>query len=398
MINIELPHFIIKRNFQKSEQTGIYFNNIVNKDILEDICKKITGISEFTFEYVDNSYNNDFIEIGYNKGRIVFLIYNNIINYISFSELTVGGRNSSVQSVPTAFNIYYNSVYSKRLFYYFLNTEGNKTEYQMLIYRLMKTIGFEFLNDYEVLNQKICGFTTIEDIMNIRKENSKRNKSNNSTYITKEKNNVYEIYGKTYGANKYETAMFCYALSVLAHPYQKLILYEILEGDLKELPKSSKEVINKMNKIQIISTDMKLEKQIFNSNLRSPRFIFNMLEKFGEKSCVLCECKIPELIQGAHIWNISDIKKNSYLSEKEKLEYATDGENGIWLCANHHKLFDENFFTFNDDGQIMYRDDIDIQNSFYINEITKKFQISEKYITQKFLSYLNKRNRNLSQI
>ena len=184
----------------------------------------------------------------------------------------------------------------------------------------MKTIGFEFLNDYEVLNQKIYGFTTIEDVMNISKENSKRNRSNNSTYITKEKNNVYEIYGKTYGANKYDTIMFCYALSTLAQPYQKLVLYEIPEGNLKELPEPSKEVISKMNKIQIISTDIKLEKQIFNNNLRSPRFIFNMLEKLVKKSCALCECKVPELIQGAHIWNVFDIKRNAYLSEGEKLE------------------------------------------------------------------------------
>ena len=396
MINIQLPHFIIKRNFQKSEKTGIYFDSIITENILKDICKKITGVEQFTFEYVDNNYYNDFIEIGYNKGRMALLIYNGVINYISFSEWIVGGRNSSTQSVPTAFNIYYNSIYQKRLFYYFLNKRGNRTEYQMLIYRLMKTIGFEFLNDYEILNQEICGFITIEDIMNVRKENSKRNKSNNSTYITKEKNNVYEIYGKTYGANKYETAMFCYALSVLAQPHQKLILYEILEGDLKALPKSSKEVINKMNKIQIISTDIKLEKQIFNNNLRSPRFIFNMLEEFGEKVCALCECKVPELIQGAHIWNISDIKRNAYLSEEEKLEHATDGDNGIWLCANHHKLFDENFFTFNSYGQIIYRNDIKERDLSYINKITEELKISEKYITQKFLSYLNERNKNLT--
>ena len=396
MINIQLPHFIIKRNFQKSEKTGIYFDSIITENILKDICKKITGVEQFTFEYVDNNYYNDFIEIGYNKGRMALLIYNGVINYISFSEWIVGGRNSSTQSVPTAFNIYYNSIYQKRLFYYFLNKRGNRTEYQMLIYRLMKTIGFEFLNDYEILNQEICGFITIEDIMNVRKENSKRNKSNNSTYITKEIINVNEIYGKTYGANKYETAMFCYALSVLAQPHQKLILYEILEGDLKALPKSSKEVINKMYKIQIISTDIKLEKQIFNNNLRSPRFIFNMLEKFGEKVCALCECKVPELIQGAHIWNISDIKRNAYLSEEEKLEHATDGDNGIWLCANHHKLFDENFFTFNSYGQIIYRNDIKERDLSYINKITEELKISEKYITQKFLSYLNERNKNLT--
>ena len=105
---------------------------------------------------------------------------------------------------------------------------------------------------------------------------------------------------------------------------------------------------------------------------------------------------MPELIQGAHIWNISDIKRNAYLSEEEKLEHATDGDNGIWLCANHHKLFDENFFTFNSYGQIIYRNDIKERDLSYINKITEELKISEKYITQKFLSYLNERNKNLT--
>ena len=53
MTNIQLPHFIIKRNFQKSEQTGIYFDNIITENILKDICKKITGVEQFTFKYVE---------------------------------------------------------------------------------------------------------------------------------------------------------------------------------------------------------------------------------------------------------------------------------------------------------------------------------------------------------
>ena len=57
-------------------------------------------MEQFTFEYVNNSYCNDFIETGYNKGRMdIFNLIIGIVNYISLSEWTVVGRNSSVQSV-----------------------------------------------------------------------------------------------------------------------------------------------------------------------------------------------------------------------------------------------------------------------------------------------------------
>ena len=170
----------------------------------------------------------------------------------------------------------------------------------------MKTIGFHFLND-EVLQHKIVPFSSIEDIMFNRRINSGKNKSNNSTYITKSTVSNYDIYGKTYGANKYETSLICYALSMLAKREQRITLYEVLEHDLKELPKSSLNVINGMGVIRVVPTDLQLEKKAFeeNNSLRSPRYIYNLLNKLGKKHCAMCGCEIPEIIQGAHIWPVA---------------------------------------------------------------------------------------------
>ena len=44
----------------------------------------------------------------------------------------------------------------------------------------------------------------------------------------------YEIYGKTYGANKYDTSLICYAISKLALREDRITLYEYNERDLKE--------------------------------------------------------------------------------------------------------------------------------------------------------------------
>lgn len=384
-------------NLQKSKQTGVYFSDVITTNVLKDVCIKITGLNNFTYEYVDNDYSDAFLNTGYNRGRIVIMLYKDVVSYISFSEQTIGGRNSSVQSVPTAFNMFYmNNCRNKELYYYFLNYEGNAgTDYQMLMYRLMGTIGFTFLNAEVALGQKILGFTSIEDIMYTRKANANRNQSNNSTYITKSSSNQYDVYGKTYGANKYETSMMCYALSVLAEPYHKLTLYEMLEGDLKELPEASLDVLTQMGNIRIIPTDIQLEKNAFieNNSLRSPRYIYNLLGRLGQKHCALCNCEIPELIQGAHVLPVSEIKKINTLTLEKKLKYALDGNNGIWLCENHHKMFDEGLLRINNDGNIIYRDNLKHNYIAYMNEVTIKKQLPPEYLSKDFLQYLEWRNR-----
>lgn len=393
-----IPHFVIKVNLQKSKSTGIYFKDIVTPEVLRDVCYRITGQTDFTYEYVDNEYQDMFLEKSYNKGRIAIMQYKDVVSYISFSELEIGGRNSSVQSVPTAFNLYYSNPYlKKRLYYYFLNVSGNaETDYQILIYRLMSTIGFEFLNANGNLLRRIQRFNSVEDIMFNRRINAGRNKSNNSTFITKGHAGEIEIYGKTYGANKYETSLICYALASLWQPGQRIKLYEVLEGDLKELPETSLNIIRKMGVIDIVPTDMTLEKRIYEgkeNRLRSPRYTYNLFNKLGNKHCALCNCEIPELIQGAHILPVAAIRKMNYISFEQRLELALDGDNGLWLCENHHKMFDEGMLSFDKYGALLFRNDIDLRHMRFIDEITKYKVLPSEVLTDKFLWYLEQRKR-----
>lgn len=390
------PHFVIKANLQKSNITGVYFSDIVTPDVLKDVCYRITGQTVFTYEYVDNEYQDMFLEKSYNKGRMAIMHYNGVVNYISFSELEIGGRNSSVQSVPTAFNIFFSNPYpQKRLYYYFLNFSGNaETDYQILIYRLMNTIGFEFLNANPNLLNRIKSFNSVEDIIFNRKINAGRNRSNNSTFITKGNSGVIEIYGKTYGANKYETSLICYALSILWQPGQDIKLYEVLEGDLRELPEACLNIIKQMGVIDVIPTDMTLEKRIFDgreTSLRSPRYTFNLFNKLGNKHCALCNCEIPELIQGAHILPVATIKRMHSISIEQRLEFALDGDNGLWLCENHHKMFDEGIISFDNYGRLLLRNDIDTRHIKFINETTKYNVLPPEILTEKFLWYLEQR-------
>ncbi|QIB70278.1 HNH endonuclease [Aminipila butyrica] len=397
MIYREKPHFVIKKNLQKSKQTGVYFSDIATPDILKDVCHRIANMDEFTYEYVDNEYSDEFLPKSYNKGRMAIMQYKDSVDYITFSEKEIGGRNSSVQSVPTAFNIYYSNPHpNKRLFYYFLNVKGNaETDYQILMYRLMHTVGCQFLNADAVLSAKIGAYTSVEDIMFNRRINTGKNRSNNSTYITKSGPLQIDIYGKTYGANKYETSMICYALSMLRKKEHTITLYEILEGDLKELPEASLNVIRSMGAIEIVATDRTLEKKVFeeNNSLRSPSYIYNLGRKLGEKHCTFCNCEIPSIIQGAHIWPVAEIKKEVLLSFDEKLTHATNGENGLWLCENHHKLFDDNILRLNKNGQLYYADGIEANQVVYLDEITKVKQLKDEIMTTQFEEYIRKRNK-----
>ncbi|MCD7835749.1 MAG: hypothetical protein LUG83_03675, partial [Lachnospiraceae bacterium] len=71
------PHFIIKNNMNKSAITGKYMKDILTPNILTDVCYRITGISEYDVDFVDNEYEDDCLSKSYNKGRLATLVYNN---------------------------------------------------------------------------------------------------------------------------------------------------------------------------------------------------------------------------------------------------------------------------------------------------------------------------------
>ena len=89
-----------------------YFDKILTAEILTDITLKVTGQKNYTLNKIYS---------GYNKGRLLIIDYNDVKHYVTFSEIDNRGRNSNVQSVPTAINIFYSDQFeNKRLHYYFL--------------------------------------------------------------------------------------------------------------------------------------------------------------------------------------------------------------------------------------------------------------------------------------
>lgn len=94
----------------------------------------------------------------------------------------------------------------------------------------------------------------------------------------------------------------------------------------------------------------------------------NMRAKGLETKCYLCGCEVEEILEAAHLWGIAEIKNsdapklNNVLNKEcmsdliedcdhtnelfyKKYVLANSGDNGVWLCNNHHELLTENIIV-----------------------------------------------------
>ncbi len=374
------PIITFRANAQK--QKG-YFEKVLTDDILSDICFLVTGNENFEKRILNDTYN---------KGRLVCIEYKGVVTYVSLSETENKGRNSSLQSVPSAINSFHaDPRINKKLAYYFLPHEGNLfTAYHKFMYKLMATAGMQFLNAEANEPRK---FTDIYDLIHYRDAIKSKNKTNNSTYITFSSNGKVQIFAKTYGANKYESTLIgIVCATIYSGPVE---IYNICEQDLKTLPESSQKTLRLFSNIKLIDTERSLDRKNFNSSaiqLRSPFYLYNLLAKYGAKSCACCGCPIPEIIQGAHIWNVADIKNDSSLTDEQKYQYATTAENGIWLCSNHHKLFDSNILRIDENGCFYFSNLNNSDSQDFAKKITTQKNLPIDYLTPETINFIKKRN------
>jgi hypothetical protein len=379
--------FKIKRNFQRRDFT---YEDILTNDVLLDVCQKLTGQDDFVIEWDDE---------GYNKGRLAKLEFNDSCFYVSFSEMEVSSRNSFFQSFPSALTQFLLETNpNKSLNFYFLppDRDAIETNYFVFMYRLMKTVNTIFLNETLYLSRVYQPFNSITDIIINRDANRGRNRGNASTYAAIDETDALQIFGKTYGANKYETILLTLAFNnVSEYPIE---VYEIQEGNLSILPEPGRQLIINSG-IRVITSDLVLERSEFETNdsLRSPTYLYNLLDKLGHKKCSLCDCEIPQIIQGAHIWPVASIKKTNDLNLETKIQHAINGDNGLWLCNNHHKLFDINLLYISPDGRLKYKTNIEQIHEDYLRDFTIYRQLSNEILTPNFIEYLDKRNRLLDE-
>lgn len=377
---MSIATFSIVKNSQKGVED---FTSTFSPDILNEICLSLTGQTDYNVTY------NDY---GYNKGRLAELAYHGEIHYVMISPVKTNARNSSFQSVATAIGKFHREENNHKSLNYYIINSGDRinTPYHQFMYRLMVTAGVKFLNGHNFGISPVK-FYSIQDLI-LAKENIRaKNKSNNSSFITIDENNTVQVFAKTYGASKKESTLLCIALAKIHNSALEVI--QISEGNLKKLPQNDLELVLKLTNAIFITSDKEIEKEEFSTNnsLRSKTYIYNLLEKLGHKKCAMCECSIPQIIQAAHLWPVSEIKK-SKKSDDIKLEHAIHTDNGLWLCENHHKLFDRNILAINTSGGILKTNLVVASHDAYISTITTSATIKPEYINKKFIYYIARRN------
>ncbi len=87
----------------------------------------------------------------------------------------------------------------------------------------------------------------------------------------------------------------------------------------------------------------------------------------------------------------SIVKIISEITLEEKLTYATDGENGLWMCQNHHKMFDSNILLLSENGKVSFIDTLSGEDIEYVNSITTVSTLPQDLITPSYVEYLRKR-------
>lgn len=376
-----------------AQKTPGLFDRLLTREVLTDICHLVTGQNRFRVVKDHSTYN---------KGRLVFVEYNGILNYVSLSEDSIRGRNSSLQSVPTAINMFYaDQRTNKRLCYYFISHIGNAfTDYHLFIYRLLMTAGVEFLNIDRYYHQPMLPYRNVDDLIIDRRDNQSLNPSNNSSFVSKSSDKI-QIYAKTFGASKYESTLLAIAIAQIAD--RPIDLYNICEQDLTSLPKPSVDTINSLGNISIYDTSLFLERREYLAQpdrtvLRSASYQYNLFSRLGAKRCALCGCEIPEIIQGAHIWSVSQISRSVDLDDETKFEHAVSGHNGLWLCQNHHKLFDSNIMLLDNDGNVRIKNNLVVDDVDFIRSTTFYTSIDSRFMSDDFRSYLARRNETLDLI
>lgn len=394
-------------------QNNLNLLNDLNDKILADVVFSLFGVYDFDIdEKTDKRRVGRFIRVvNSDSGEV---------HYICFSNPNNNSRNAHLmQFVSPMYAEYYkDKAKRKHLNIYLIKPGSNdKTDYIKMFYRCFLTIGINIINLDQLNILTLEPFNSYEDLKSYRDRTSGRNIRNRQIYFTDDDQQV-SIYGKTYGANAMES--FIFALTIAGITDKKIVFYQVIDNKSKNISKSQKDILINKNVrfgdvIKLLPSGYaKPDQRGGSRNTRN--FHYNLLQKFGEKRCYLCGCNIEHLVIGSHIERIADIDKNNNYQQDEKLTRATDGNNGLWLCANHDKMFEFGVIYFNRDLLTMSSSIVDkfekefiydsifktskifSKDLFNIGQIKDKdFYIREKHFTKKMEEYLNIHKQRITQ-
>lgn len=369
--------------------------NDLSELVLRDVCNILFGSSAYSIEYVDRRI-----------GRYIKIIndFNDEVHYVCFSNPNNNSRNAHLMQFvsPTYVEYYKDNAVNKHLNIYLINQSGNDiTDYIKMFYRCFTTIGIRMLNLQGVSG--ILPFNSYEDLKSYRNLTSGRNAHNRSTYFSDDENQV-SIYGKTFGANAMES--FIFGLTIRRIVEKKVVFYPVVDNESENISTEQQRILTTSgisygDIIRLLPTGY--ARATRDTSRNQSVFKYNLLQKFGDQQCYLCGCDVEHLIIASHIERVTDIDSNASYTSDQKAERSTDGDNGIWLCASHDKMFEYGIIYFegnelrvrsfigNDTQKRFIEKSIFEMRKVYFDDLSEPiFKIQAEHYTNKMREYINK--------
>ena len=244
------------------------------------------------------------------------------------------------------------------------------------------------IENLKILNGLIVGFDYVassiksikflyKEMKNVRSLTSDRNTSNNASYFS-DTGDFIEFFAKCYGANGKESVFMAMVVKQLTD--KRIVIYQVEDNGQKSLTGPDKKILlsngfefgediisEEFNRVNLEAPEKDLRDQ--------PAFRLNLLKKYGDKKCYLCDCDIDSMIIASHIHRVTDIKNDSTLADEEKKKQIIDGDNGLWLCANHDKLFEYGLIYF-DDQKLLISNRLNEEQKEFVKNTTSKLSLS----------------------
>lgn len=358
----------------------------LNIEVIKKVLTSLNLNETFEVEYIKGDGRNLVIETDSHK------------YYVIVSRETADARNAFLaQYISTVLGQYIEDLTTKQknLNIFLLDTSDKaKTDFIIDTYRIAKTLGISILNENDLKLSPIQPYNSFKDWKNARNNRQQYNPANQSSYAMEDEDE-YTVFGKLYGANGKESAFLaCQLAEIAKKENKKLNFVQVKEHGTESISSSDKKLLEYYG-VNISNGSIVLkDKQIRDRSTcrKQDEFKFNLLEKYGNKKCYLCDCDIESNIIASHIHRITDID-NSNLSDEEKRRQAVDGNNGLWLCANHDKMFEYGIITFNTKGELIINPSLKTNQIEYIKYITQVLKIQDIHLTNEFLQYLTIHNK-----
>ena len=156
-----------------------------------------------------------------------------------------------------------------------------------------------------------------------------------------------------------------------------------------------------------------------NGVLRNQEMFRNAMRAKGmQTKCCLCGCEVESILEAAHLWGVASIRQatpqmvNRAVAEPamagvvdadskyahdafyKRYMLANSGHNGVWLCRNHHGLFDSHHFIFDTEQGKVIVTAAEASVAQYVTDSVHQRTLAPDVLTPQtktFLKYANAR-------